>query len=286
MGSNIYGAKYLDSTLRTTDKVERANLMNTPNTVGAVYRDYLNALFTKWDSILNEDRKELVSALKTISTSMSVWVGLIAAICTILPVVLGINANMNFKYDLDRMTKITNKKIQNKIRRQKAKLKEIDKKIRDGKKQSNENQINQTLSDLAVHMRVISELQDFDSKDNGTFSKPEFFVQVMDNTVEELKKLRKNLKCKCIDNKDNNIHIGITLMLCMLKRLLVSVECTFTDYELMTLQKLRTKIDNEVTKLIDSLNTIDNKKAIKTTIDYVEKVRDLFNDFIRKSESC
>ena len=216
--SNSYGAKYIDNTTCITDKKERENLMNAPQTAGKIYRERLNALFTKWDSILNDNRKELEYTLKNISTSMSIWVGLIAVICTILPIVLGINANMNFKYDLAHMEKIINETLRDKVKEQNKKLNKIDEQIGESEKLFNGNQINQTLSDLAVHMRVISELQDFESKDRGTLSKPELYVKVMDNVTAELTKTSKKIESTEIDNKDNNTHIGITLMLCMLKR--------------------------------------------------------------------
>lgn len=282
--SNSYGAKYIDNTTRITDKEERENLMNVPQTAGKIYRERLIALFTKWDSILNDNRKELEYTLKNISTSMSIWVGLIAAICTILPIVLGINANMNFKYDLAHMEKIINETLRNKVNEQNKKLNKIDEQIRESGKLFNENQINQILSDLAVHMRVISELQDFESKDRGTLSKPELYVKVMNNVTAELTKTSEKIGSTGIDNKDNNTHIGITLMLCMLKRLLVSVENTFNDYELLTLQRLRAKIDKDVTELIKK-DSADNKKAISMTIEHVNDVRKLFYDFV-KSQEC
>lgn len=282
--SNSYGAKYIDNTTCITDKKERENLMNAPQTAGKIYRERLNALFTKWDSILNDNRKELEYTLKNISTSMSIWVGLIAAICTILPIVLGINANMNFKYDLAHMEKIINETLRDKVKEQNKKLNKIDEQIGKSEKLFNGNQINQTLSDLAVHMRVISELQDFESKDRGTLSKPELYVKVMDNVTAELTKTSKKIESTEIDNKDNNTHIGITLMLCMLKRLLVSVENIFNDYELLTLQRLKAKIDKDVTELIKK-DSADNKKAISMTIEHVNDVRKLFYDFV-KSQEC
>lgn len=290
LAPNIYGAKYLEENPRTDDRIERADLMNDQKMMGKVYRDHLNALFSKWDSILENDRKELVSALKNISTSMAVWVGLIAAICTILPIVLGINASINFKYDLAHMEKIMNEKTRDIIKLQEHKMEEtekqfktkvdkLEKKLGSNTEALQKSKISQVLSDLSVHMRVISELQDFESKDKGTLSKPELYVQVMDNVIAELTKTNKKIESTEIDDKDNNTHIGITLMLCMLKRLLASVECTFTDYNLITLQLLRSNIDNYVTNLIDNNTEITNAKAIETAIGFVRKTRELFCSF-------
>lgn len=302
-GTKLYGMDYLDDTHRTTDKVERENLMNDPKTMGEVYRDHLNALFTKWDSILEEERKNLVTTLTTISTSLSIWVGLIAAICTILPVVLGINANLNFKNEMAHVEKVMHEKILEKVKEQEAKMKEkevsfqekvnssetkleeithrqedkiktLKGEIEEFRERNRQSQLSQTLSDLAVHVRVISELEDFEYKDKGTLCKLELFPRVLQNVVTELCRTSQDIP----DNRDENVFIGILLMLCMLKRLLVSTECVFTDYNLLTLQRLRAKIDYEVTKWMKVNNEqIDNKQVIAIAIDYTKSVRDLFN---------
>lgn len=109
--TNSCSAKYIDSTCRKSDLTERAELMNAQPSMGKVHRERLDNLFSKWDSILEEDRNELRNTLKTISICLSIWIGLIAAICTILPIVLGINANSNFQKDIDRAKEDMSEKI-------------------------------------------------------------------------------------------------------------------------------------------------------------------------------
>ena len=314
-GVNLYGANYLDSTRRTTDSVEREVLINNQRTMGKVYRDHLNALFEKWDSILDEDRKDLVTAMKTLSTCMAVWVGIIAAICTILPIVLGINANLNFRNELehtkkqmqekmlgvvkDQETKLdakaqkTEDKLSNKFSESKKKLEELTNKQKEkieeleGKLQSNielsqKSQVNQTLSDLAVHIRVIAELQDFESKDRGTLSKAELLPRVLRNVMSELEKAKEGVSNR---KQDENVFLGLLLLLCMLKRLLTSTETVFVDYELLTLQQLRAKIDKEVTeKMKKTQDEIDNSEIIKGAILYTRKVWELFDEFAKKQK--
>ena len=215
--TSLYGKEYPDKTLHKKDKVERQELMDYSNTVGKEYNKRLNALFTKWDSILDEEHKEIGTTLRTIATSLSIWIGLIAAICTILPVVLGINTNLNFKNDMahaekrmlekstdtarnaerrlkatrietKKQLKKTEEEIKNSINKSEAKLREIssdtesklnelEQTIKENCKFTELSRINQTLSDLSVHMRVISELQEFDSQDKGTLTKPFLLIR-------------------------------------------------------------------------------------------------------------
>lgn len=286
--TSLYGKEYPDKTLHKKDKVERQNLMDYSNTVGKEYNKCLNALFTKWDSILDEEHKEIGTTLRTIATSLSIWIGLIAAICTILPIVLGINTNLNFKNDMahaekrmleksmdtarnaerrleatrietEKQLKKTEEEIKNSINNSEAKLREIssdtesklnelEQTIKENCKFTELSRINQTLSDLSVHMRVISELQEFDSQDKGTLTKPFLLIRVLKNLVSELGNVKENIPQ---DNNDETIFVSILLILCMLKRLLTSVECTFKDYNLLTLQKLKSKLDHKIILSMD-----------------------------------
>lgn len=319
--TNTCSAKYIDSTCRKSDLTERAELMNAQPSMGKVHRERLDNLFSKWDSILEEDRNELRNTLKTISICLSIWIGIIAAICTILPIVLGINANSNFQKDIDRAkedmaekitglkakmetsisekeTTFNNKvaeiekqlqkkvetaetKIQDTAKKQEQKMQELRITLDESLKMSKSSQIAQTLSDLSVHMRVISELQEFDSKDKGTLTKPSLLIRALDNLVYELENIGSKIQP---DNKEEQMFVSIVLMLCMLKRLLISVESTFKDYNLLSLQKIRSKIDKTITDLMAvPKGTANNKYLISEACKYSTDIQNLFKDYIEEN---
>lgn len=324
--TKIYGKEYPDKTKHKMDKIERQDLKEVQNVQGKEYRERLDALFTKWDSILDEEHKEIGTTLRTIATSLSIWVGIIAAICTILPIILGINTNLNFRNDMAHAEKRmlekamdnarntkhsieatknetekqlkevktkTEEEINNSIRKSEANIKEIaantesklnelEKNIEKGKKSSELSRINQTLSDLSVHMRVISELQEFDSHDKATLTKPSLLIRVLKNLVKELGYVEKTIPH---DNDDETLFISILLILCMLKRLLTAVESSFKDYDLLSLQKLKSKIDYRVTTLMDvSTDSTKNKDLISLTHGYANSIKELFEDHIKENK--
>ena len=324
--TNLYGKEYPDKTLHKTDQVERQDLMDLRNSTGKEYRNRLEALFTKWDSILDEEHKEIGTILRTIATSLSIWIGLIAAICTILPIVLGINTNLNFRNDmahaekrmleksmdnaryikgklnetkketedlLEEMKSTTKKEIDNSVSDSKkqieqitadtaSKLSKLEKTIEDSKRSFEDSRIHHILSDLSVHMRVLSELQEFDSKDKGTLTKPSLLFRALENLVDELEHVEKNIQP---DNQEESMFVSIMLMLCMLKRLLVSVESSFKDFHLLSLQKIRSRIDKKVTDLMDApKGTINNKNLTLVTYKYSMDIRDLFKEYIEENK--
>lgn len=319
--TNTCSAKYMDSTLRKSDLTERAELMNAQPSMGKVYRERLDNLFSKWDSILEEDRNELRNTLKTMSICLSIWIGIIAAVCTILPIVIGINANSNFQKDIaqakDDMSKaitglgdkietnITQKEttfndkvaetethLQEKVEDSETKIKGIteeqEQKIQqlrttldESLEISKRSQIAQTLSDLSVHMRVISELQEFESHDKATLTKCPLLQRVLENLVEELERIKEDIQQ---DNSKETTFISVLLIWCMLKRLLTAVESTFKDYNLLTLQKLKSKIDKEVTnKMKVPKGEVNNKDLISLSYDYAVEIEKLFDEYIKEN---
>lgn len=323
--TNTCSAKYIDSTLRKSDLTERAELMNAQTSMGKIYRERLDDLFSKWDSILEEDRNELRNTLKTISICLSIWIGIIAAICTILPIVLGINANSIFQKDIaraeDSMIKkmsggiknlknklknsisakeaLFNKKVEETERQFQTKVEAAETKIRDtAKKQeqmlqelrttldeslemSKSSQIAQTLYDLSVHMRVISELQEFESHDKATLTKAPLLQRVLENLLAELGRIKEDIQQ---DNCKETTFVSILLIWCMLKRLLTAVESSFKDYNLLTLQKLKSKIDNEVTNNMKvPKGEAKNKELLSLSYDYAVEIENLFEEYIKEN---
>lgn len=65
------------------------------------YAKQMNTLFQHWDSLIQVEHNNLVHAQKSADQNLSIWLAVIAAICTILPVVLGINQTSSFDAKLD-----------------------------------------------------------------------------------------------------------------------------------------------------------------------------------------
>ena len=65
------------------------------------YAQQMDTLFLHWDSMIQAEHNNLVQAQKSADQNLSIWLAVIAAICTILPVVLGINQTSSFDAKLD-----------------------------------------------------------------------------------------------------------------------------------------------------------------------------------------
>lgn len=85
------------TTLLQQEHNQRWGVMND----SAMKNTKLDSLFSTWDSILVKKNDMLESQQKNTDQNLSIWLCVIAAICTILPVVLGISHSLNFKLQLD-----------------------------------------------------------------------------------------------------------------------------------------------------------------------------------------
>lgn len=85
------------TTLLQQEHNQRLGVMND----SAMKNTKLDSLFSTWNSIMVKKNDMLESQQKNADQNLSIWLCVIAAICTILPVVLGISHSLNFKLQLD-----------------------------------------------------------------------------------------------------------------------------------------------------------------------------------------
>ena len=71
----------------------------------------LNELFAKWDTIIVKNAEVLEHQQISADQNFSIWLTVIAAICTILPVVLGINQSLSFHNQLESAKAEMEKKV-------------------------------------------------------------------------------------------------------------------------------------------------------------------------------
>ena len=71
----------------------------------------LNELFAKWDTIIVKNAEILEHQQISADQNFSIWLTVIAAICTILPVVLGINQSLSFHNQLESAKAEMEKKV-------------------------------------------------------------------------------------------------------------------------------------------------------------------------------
>lgn len=79
--------------LNIQEKALRSSMDSTKN---KPYPE-LNKLFNKWDTIIVKNSELLEHQQISADQNLSIWLAVIAAICTILPVVLGVNQSFSFQ---------------------------------------------------------------------------------------------------------------------------------------------------------------------------------------------
>lgn len=89
------------SLLLQQERIQRLGVKKAPT----MATTKLDSLFNTWDSIMVKKNDMLEKQQKSADQNLAIWLCVIAAICTILPVVLGISHSLNFKFQLDEAKK-------------------------------------------------------------------------------------------------------------------------------------------------------------------------------------
>lgn len=139
------------TTLLQQEHNQRWGVMND----SAMKNTKLDSLFSTWDSILVKKNDMLESQQKNADQNLSIWLCVIAAICTILPVVLGISHSLNFKLQLDE--------AKNEMRLQIDKANEDMKNLQ--RKQTTSN-LHAFVNTMSQNIKSLSDLEELEVNQN------------------------------------------------------------------------------------------------------------------------
>ena len=101
---NIKNAQTIDSTLIKHEQAYRDSIRHNPY-LQALAGEQLDSLFNQWDSIFVQHQQSLNKSQEAMNLNLTLWMSVIASICTILPIVLGMNQNNSQKFQLEQFNK-------------------------------------------------------------------------------------------------------------------------------------------------------------------------------------
>lgn len=272
-----------------------------------IQKETLDSLFTTWDAIMRNERQQIKLEQKTAEQNLTIWLGVIAAICTILPIVIGLNQTK----DIDKQLEVLEK--QEELERQKASA-EMDKKIIacDEKlkslntdlasvnteiSQSEQRLVSSKLvsfiSKLSVNMKIISELEDLEIHEDVVLTCP----HLLKVQLEKIEKYTKS----CLDEyrslknsqdqngkNSNGVTDEVKTMTLestldywvMLNNLLKKFETKFSGKSLYAAHDLMDEIWNQVETLLDvnQQASLDLDTELSNAHLYAGKVKKLFLD--------
>lgn len=281
----------------TAEKVLRNKIMKNDT----IQAGDLDSLFSTWHSIMRNERQQIKLEQKTAEQNLTIWLAVIAAICTILPIVIGLNQSINIDRQLEKqgddfsaqITRASND-LDSKISGKGAELEQLSNDIKKTKDELKKAQLKSFVSQLSVNIKIISELEDLEIHENVSLTCP----GLLKCQLEKIKKCTQNSlniyaslsSPEATDDKNITDYVRRNVMSSsldywvMLNGLLKKFEVKFSGKALYDAHDLMDEIWNKVEDLLENKaaqteDKIENEDVMKelTAMNlYAKKVSDLF----------
>lgn len=201
-----------------------------------------------------------------INTNLSIWMGVIAAICTLLPLA----SNFYQAAQADSIKSDTKKKmeeVQNNFRMELDHIKdEYSKIIEETRHKSALVDTLTTISLLHNNVNTIRELQDLQSKETNLTLADEAYLNILTDSISCLSSVNTSfMECEYNDKEYKEIVNSVVNLLNSYRRLLRSLEVVAHGEQLYRTIELQDTIRTEMQSLINfDAQGNDNKKLIRT----------------------
>lgn len=236
----------------------------------------LNELFAKWDTVIVKNAEVLEHQQIRADQNFSIWLTVIAAICTILPVVLGINQSLSFHNQLES----AKAEMEKKVLEAEGKMNELQ------KKQVAYN-LQSFVNTLSMNIKILGDWEELEVGQNPFLTSRSLLKAQMSKMVEysskcndEYLSIEDQLDGISSEDKEiltNSIKDNALDLLLLLNNLLKKYEVFFDRTNLFELHTIMDEIWYDIDDILDGKNT---KKDVKIYImvahKYCKQIEELF----------
>lgn len=267
--------------LNIQEKALRSSMDSTKN---KPYPE-LNKLFNKWDTIIVKNSELLEHQQISADQNLSIWLAVIAAICTILPVVLGVNQSFSFKNQLET----AKENMMNKVT-------EADDKFKELQKQQVAYKLQSFVNTLSLNIKILSDWEELEVSQNPFLTSKPLLDTLLKKIVDYSSKCKdeimplnekdvSELSTLDIETYNKIINDNALNLLLVLNNLLKKYEVFFDKTNLFELHTLMDDIWYSIEAIIhDKSNKKDVAIYMMAAHKYCVQIRDLFSRQFAKEE--
>lgn len=279
----------------------------------------LDTLFAQWQTIMKQEQVVQKASNASAEQNVAIWLAVIAAICTMLPIVIGMNQNMNFNRELDSIKSDYDEKsnemeckiqemednISDKTQEMSSGMKDEMKSLQEElteyiQKQTKDNQenliaLNKTtgivrllsiINSLAVNVRILGELEDLEIKQSVVLTCPNLLKRQLERMVLYCDKCEDDFheltKTQNLNNDDYKLIADDGLgVLVMMHNLMKKYETKMVGAALFLLQDIMDNIWKRIHMNVDSSDT-EFSKVAETVLIEASKYAPMVKDLFLK----
>lgn len=249
--------------------------------------EQMHSLFDEWNDSLKVHHNSWIQVEKTANKNFSIWLAVIAAICTVLPVVLSLHQNHTFE---ERLKEAKNQ-MDEKISESSERVKKENEKIA---KLSNRLLVTELLEMASRNLNVMNNLTELEVRENVLITCADEVKRGIDAVLDSLIQCENNLHqvYSLLTQKERSTIINSYFcMLCVFREMLYRYESEFTGVNLVKLQQdrylvsvlIKQMIDLEKNPNIKEFEDIDLRQIMGEVREYVVVANCIFTDQLRES---
>lgn len=239
----------------------------------------LDSLFHKWHEIVSAEGEQLVISTKNIENSLTLWLAVITAVCTVLPVVLAINQNRENEQLAEDM-----KKKLSEARKENEQQKDEFRKHTDALR--NETVCQQRLqkfSAVSQTIRTLCDMQQQECRQNAHFDGKTMALLKMLST--SARKVANDVgRCDNIPEYDAREEMmqSVFVALCSMRNMLYQYENYFSDKDIIALYQLKDRLNIETEDVAGRINkgeavtTAEIREQLSAVATTANNVYDIF----------
>ncbi len=249
----------------------------------------MDSLFVTWNEIMDKKHDRLILLEEAANKNFSIWLAVIAAICTVLPVVLALHQNQTF----DKQFQEYENKMNSENEKNKCIIRDIKEEINIEKlaiKKLNSRMCVTGLLDMTSrNLIMLNNLTELEVRENVLITCEKEVQKVLEILVWNIKESNKRI-LEYIDKwneSDTKIIINSYLCLaCILREMTYRYESEFTGKRLIFLQQNRYLVSMFIQDLIDEKQDAKEAERLEKMINemygYVKAIKDIFSEELKK----
>lgn len=236
----------------------------------------MDVMFDTWNKMMDRKHDILIELEELSNKNLTIWLSVIAAICTVLPVTLALHQNHTFEERI-KEAKEDMQKLDGKISEKNNKIEQL----------SNRITVTELLDMSSRNLIVLNNLTELEVRENVLITcdkEVNKAIELIQNNVKQSKvKVQENIS-KWTDDEKTIIINSYLCMMCIFREMLYRYESEFTGENLMRLQQNRYLVSLSIHRLVNTekQNPVNLESLSDESVGYVNAIKDLFDKEINK----
>lgn len=269
-------------------------------------KDCLNMLFEQWNTILKQEHALFRSEQSSAQQNIAIWLSIIAAICTILPIVIGINQNMSFNSQVNLLSAEFQRKMDEYSKEIRIKTDRFNNEISEFRKKALEGRFSELVNTFSVNLRILTELEEIEIHQNVLLTCPKLLKGQLDklekhslkfkedylklssefgNDVDTQEKSEKEKVSPDIQIIESQLRENLVDVYILMNNLLKKYETYFDDDLLFRVHDTMDQLWYKTDSILKTPNEVNIQEHIESICHYISRIKEIFYELLKRKNA-